>query len=142
MQNIGCNEGIINQLHQTKNINELYEESSLVLTYDIFSKSKYLWNGTCPYKTTQMQLGYDDIVIKEIINNGSSLTIKGENFTLNSIVYFGNKKQETKYINTTTLMVDIDNIKKPQKVTVKQVYLYDVYSSTNEVLVEINQTHD
>ena len=142
MQNIGCNEGIINQLHQTKNINELYEESSLVLTYDIFSKSKYLWNGTCPYKTTQMQLGYDDIVIKEIINNGSSLTIKGENFTLNSIVYFGNKKQETKYINTTTLMVDIDNIKKPQKVTVKQVYRYDVYSSTNEVLVEIDQTHD
>ena len=142
MQNIGCNEGIINQLHQTKNINELYEESSLVLTYDIFSKSKYLWNGTCPYKTTQMQLGYDDIVITEVINNGSSLTIKGENFTLNSIVYFGNKKQETKYINTTTLMVDIDNIKKPQKVTVKQVYKYEVYSSTNVVLVDIDPTHD
>lgn len=142
MQNIGCNEGIINQLHQTKNINELYEESSLVLTYDIFSKSKYLWNGTCPYKTTQMQLGYDDIVITEVINNGSSLTIKGENFTLNSIVYFGNKKQETKYINTTTLMVDIDNIKKPQKVTVKQVYKYEVYSSTNVVLVDIDSTHD
>ena len=34
------------------------------------------------------------------------------------------------------------SIKKPQKVTVKQVYRYDVYSSTNEVLVEIGQTHD
>lgn len=131
LQNIGCTDGVINQLHQTRDYNDSYNESLLLLTYDIFSKSKYLWNSTIPYATKEMQLGYDDVKIYNVVNNNGKLTINGENFNGSSQVYIGKYKQETKYINSNTLYIDIDDIDQEVEITVKQMYKNKVYSQTD-----------
>lgn len=131
LQNIGCTDGVINQLHQTRDYNDSYNESLLLLTYDIFSKSKYLWNSTIPYATKEMQLGYDDVKIYNVVNNNGKLTIIGENFNGSSQVYIGKYKQKTKYINSNTLYIDIDDIDQEVEITVKQMYKNKVYSQTD-----------
>lgn len=131
LQTIGCNDGIINQLHQSREYNEDYDNALLLFTYDIFSKSKYLWNNKNPYTTKEMQLGYNDTIIYDVVDNNGKLTIIGENFNDSSVVYFGKHKQETKCIDSNTLYVDIDELDEDLEIVVKQMYKYSTYSQSN-----------
>lgn len=131
LQNIGCNDGVINRLHQTREYNESYENSLLLLTYDIFSKSKYLWNNVNPYTTKEMELGYNDVIIYDVVNNNGKLTIIGENFNDSSKVYIGKYKQDAKCISSKILYIDIDDLDQDIEITVKQMYKNKVYSQSN-----------
>lgn len=131
LQNIGCNDGVINRLHQTREYNESYENSLLLLTYDIFSKSKYLWNNSNPYTTKEMELGYNDVIIYDVVNNNGKLTIIGENFNDSSKVYIGKYKQDTKCISSKILYIDIDDLNADIEITVKQMYKNKAYSQSN-----------
>lgn len=139
LQNIGCNDGIINQLHQTRDYNESYEESLLLLTYDIFSKSKYLWNNKNPYTTKEMQFGYNDTVIYDVVNNNGKLTIIGENFNDSSKVYIGKYKQDAKCISSKILYIDIDDFDGDIEITVKQMYRNIVYSQSNTYIYKYKE---
>lgn len=138
LENIGCTDGIINKLHQTKELNDKYMEMYQLFEYDIFSDDKYLWGGKNPYDPIDTQLGYNDVVITDITFEGAAMIIHGENFTLSSKVYFGTDKQDTLYKDSNTLIVQIDDLNDVTKISVKQVSSKNVvYSSSN--VVEYNQ---
>lgn len=142
MESIGCDEGIINRLHQTRDQNENYAEALALFTYDIFEDENYLWNKNNPYLSKKMQLGYDDIQIYDVINNGGGkLTIIGANFNDSSRVYFGKIKQETKCIDSNTLTVDTDDIDRDIEIVVKQLYQNKIYSESNKYIYKYDDLY-
>jgi len=138
LENIGCTNGIINKLHQTRELNDKFLEMYQLFEYDIFSNDKYLWNGKNPYQQLETQLGYDDVTITNITFEGAAMIVHGENFTLSSKVYFGNDKQDTLYKDSNTLIVQIDDLDDITKISVKQVSSKNVIYSTSNI-IEYNQ---
>lgn len=134
LESIGCSNGIINKLHQTKELNEKYLDMYQLFEYDIFSDNQYLWNENNPYSVIDTQLGYDDVIIKSITFEGAAMVIHGENFTLSSKVYFGTHKQDTLYKDSNTLIVQIDDLDDITKISVKQLSNKNtIYSSSNVI---------
>lgn len=136
LQSIGCNEGIINKLHQTRDNNDNYYEMMNLLEYDMFEDEKHLWGGNNPYIKTDMLFGYNDTVITNVNNNSGTIIIKGENFTLSSKVYVNGKKQDTTYVDKNTLLIHISEPKKDLTICVKQVYNNIIYTKSNEYILE------
>lgn len=136
LESIGCNDGIINQLHQTRDNNEEYYEMMNLLEYDIFEDEKHLWDGKNPYIKPEMLFGYNDTVITSVNNNSGTIIIKGENFTFSSKVYINNRKQDTTYVDKNTLLIHINEPKKDLTICVKQVYNNVVYTKSNEFILE------
>lgn len=120
LENIGCDNGTINKLHQTKNENDEYEEMFHLFEYDMFSEM-YLFNGVSPYLKIETMSGYNDCEIFSIKKMDEVLIIRGENFTLSSIVYFSSEEQDTTYIDKNTLLVKVNDLEENLKISVKQV---------------------
>lgn len=135
LQTINYDNSVINKIHSTKDINNNYQEDLKTIMYDVVEGKKYTYNEQDLYKQTDMVFGYNDTTVTNIIVSDDKIIIKGNNFTLNSIVYINNKKQETEYIDKNTLQIDISHIKDEIEVCVKQVYSLTIYSESN-VLIE------
>lgn len=135
LQTINYDNSVINKIHSTKDINNNYQEDLKTIMYDVVEGKKYTYNEQDLYKQTDMVFGYNDTTVTNIIVSDDKIIIKGNNFTLNSIVYINNKKQETEYIDKSTLQIDISHIKDEIEVCVKQVYSLTIYSESN-VLIE------
>lgn len=134
LESIGCQNGIINKLHQTRHINDRYEDMYQLFEYDIFSNDKFLWGGSNPYIKSDTKIGYEDVVITSITYEGGAMIIHGENFTQSSKVYFGNHKQDTMYKDKNTLIVQVDDIDSIIKICVKQLSNQnEVYFTTNVI---------
>ena len=135
LQTINYDNSVINKIHSTKDINNNYQEDLKTIMYDVVEGKKHTYNEQDLYKQTDMVFGYNDTTVTNIIVSDDKIIIKGNNFTLNSIVYINNKKQETEYIDKNTLQIDISHIKDEIEVCVKQVYSLTIYSESN-VLIE------
>ena len=135
LQTINYDNSVINKIHSTKDINNNYQEDLKTIMYDVVEGKKYTYNEQDLYRQTDMVFGYNDTIVTNIIVSDDKIIIKGNNFTLNSIVYINNKKQETEYIDKNTLQIDISHIKDEIEVCVKQVYSLTIYSESN-VLIE------
>lgn len=131
LENIGCNNGIINKIHQTKNENNEYEEMFHLFEYDMFSEL-YLFDGVSPYLKIDTMFGYNDTKITNITKSDDTLIIEGENFTLSSCIYFNDKEQKTIYEDKNTLKVKIKDLEDNLKVSVKQLSDRGVILSTTE----------
>lgn len=130
LENIGCSNGIINKIHQTKNENEEYEEMLHLFEYDMFSEL-YLFDGVSPYLKIDTMFGYNDTKITNITKSDDTLIIEGENFTLSSCIYFNDKEQKTTYIDKNTLIVKIKDLEDNLKVSVKQLSDRGIILSTS-----------
>lgn len=117
---IGCDTGVLTQLHQSCLSSENYDQAHEMLEYDMFFGEQYVWDGENPYPQTDLQIGYDDTAITRLEKTEDGLVVYGENFTGSSVVFFNGKKQDTVYIDSHTLMVD-GNPKSGVSVTVRQL---------------------
>ena len=140
LQTINYDNSVINKIHSTKDINNNYQEDLKTIMYDVVEGKRYTYNEQKLYKQTNMVFGYNDTTVTNIIVSDDKIIVKGNNFTLNSIVYINNKKYETEYIDKNTLQIDINHIKDDIEVCVKQVYNLTIYSESNVIKenIEIN----
>lgn len=121
MELVGCDTGYITRLHQSMADDKDYDKFLELMEYDMFYGEQYIWGGKNPYKTTDLQMGYDDIRITSVKETVNGILIKGENFTDSSQVFFGKKKQTAKLINRNTLLVSAELPEAGTEVTVSQI---------------------
>lgn len=107
LSKIGINTGTLTKLHQNFSSNDEYEHWLELLMYDALYGEKYLYGGenNYPYQTKDLSLGVNEITITDVIP-GEKITIKGENFTTYSCVFYNDDKLSTKYIDENTLTID------------------------------------
>ncbi len=121
MELVGCDTGFLTKLHQSISDTESYDKYLEILEYDMFYGEQYVWGQKNPYEPTDLQMGYDDIVITAVEYTDDGVVILGENFTDCSTVYFGNKKQTAKLIDRNTLLVNVRPPETGTKITVSQI---------------------
>ena len=121
MELVGCDTGFLTKLHQSISDTESYDKYLEILEYDMFYGEQYVWGQKNPYEPTDLQMGYDDIVITAVEYTDDGVVIRGENFTDCSTVYFGNKKQTAKLIDRNTLLVNVRPPETGTKITVSQI---------------------
>lgn len=104
---IGIDTGVLTKLHQNFSSDDKYEEWLELLMYDAIYGEKYSYNGKVnyPYKTKNLQLGVKEITISDVIP-GEKITIKGANFTAYSTVFYNDDKMNTKFVDSSTLIID------------------------------------
>lgn len=144
LNSVGCYDGIINQLHQTKEMNDEYYEMYQLFEYDMFTDNMYLWGGINPYPEIDMQYGYGDTYIESVTYDGEYIIIKGDNFTESSYAFFGKTRQKTIYIDKNTLYVKVKKITEGLDITVKQLSLTNknvVYAISNEIKYEFEEIY-
>lgn len=102
---IGYHEGTLTKYHQNCSQNLDYQEGLEVLEYDILYGDKFAYNGEEPFAKTEIQMGVNKIEIDSVKTEQDGLYVTGKNFTEFSKVYIDDKKQETVFIDSNTLMV-------------------------------------
>ena len=136
LENIACNTGIINKLHQTREFNNNYKDDLHMLEYDIFENHKYLWGGSNPYIREDMEFGYNDLIINSVSYNEGVITIKGENFNECTRVYINKSKEDCVLIDKNTLIVYNDEVDDGDIILLKQMNGGTVYSISNSLEIK------
>lgn len=121
MDLVGCETGYLTRLHQSLSEDKSYEKYLELMEYDMIYGKQYVWDGKNPHKTTDLQIGYDDIVITRVEDVETGVIVRGENFTDSSVVYFGDKKQHAKLIDRSTFLVEAAFPEDGTKITVEQI---------------------
>ena len=135
LNNVGIDNGILNRYHNNSNTSETYMEDLKLLQYDMLYGERYIYNGTNPFKATELKMGIDKISISSVSEDNEQVFIKGNNFTSFSIVSINNKQKDTIYISSTLLRVDDITLEEDDIITVDQVTKGGVtLSSSNEFI--------
>lgn len=109
---IGMEEGVMVQYHQHCQTENDYLEKMQLLMYDMLYGEMEVYEGKNPYEATNLQMGVDEICIKNIYLKQTKLTkeepilyISGQNFTEWSKVTINGEVLETIFLNTELLAV-------------------------------------
>ena len=104
--------GVMIQYHQYYQEEEEYLEKMQLLMYDMLYGEMEVYEGKNPFEQTELQMGIQEISIKEVYVKESQLTedepilyILGENFTEWSKVVINGEVMETIFLNTGLLAV-------------------------------------
>lgn len=139
LQSVNCNNGIINKINQTRDINNNYQNDLHTIMYDIVEGKQYVYNEENIYKQTNIVFGYNDIQITGVANDLEGLIIKGINLNHCSVVYINGKKYDTEYIDCNTLRVDVKvELTETYDICVKQVYSNNIYNTSNTYTYKVN----
>ena len=110
---LGIEEGVMIQYHQHCQAETDYLERMKLLMYDMLYGEMEVYEGKNPFEPTNLQMGVQEISIKNIYVKKSKLTedepivyISGENFTEWSKVVINGKVMETIFLNTELLAVE------------------------------------
>ncbi len=100
-------EGLLVRLHQNYADDAGYQTALEMLEYDMLYGDMEAWNGSNPYPQTSMQLGTVPITVTGTyaLGSGDVFYVTGENFTPFSHVLIDGRKQESLYIDASTLLV-------------------------------------
>ncbi len=126
---LGYETGLIARLHQGKDDygDEEYLDALQTLEYDMLYGDMLCWNGVCPYKGSILSYGHSIVDINGIkaIKEPKKdeyyyLMINGSNYNEYSVVFLNNVKQDTIYVDDSTLFVAGLEMKKGDMLTVCQ----------------------
>ncbi|MDF1617204.1 LTA synthase family protein [Petrocella sp. FN5] len=101
----GINQGILIKLHQISSNSPSYQETLLMLQYDMLYGEKYVYNQEEPYKQKNLKMGFSGIGITQIKEVNDEIHIEGYGFTPWSKVYLNDKEIETVYMDAHTLFI-------------------------------------
>lgn len=118
---LGMNPGVLTKFHQKYSLKGEYEEEFETLMYDMLYGDREVYGGINPYKQTEMQMGISPIGISKVDAIEGSIYVHGENFTEYSKVMLNDKKQETVYLNSNTLMVADVPVEENDRIYVAQM---------------------
>lgn len=132
----GAEYGPMERIHALLRNDENYQKDLESMQYDILFGKQYSINSDKDKPIQgEMRMGLFDITVDKVDKKGNTTTIKGKNFTQQSVVYVNNKKCETKFINDKTL--EIKSVDKMDTVSVKQLGRNDAQlSSSNEIKIK------
>ncbi len=140
LEKLGFNDGLFTKLHQSLSTHSKYRDWLEVLEYDTLYGECYAFGGkeNYPYKKSELKMGVLDIEISNVLPTGDSLgiSIKGDNFTANSVVYINDVKQKTLVVDKETLIVADKTLLAGDRIKVAQVDKENsVLSSTKTYLI-------
>ncbi len=116
-----CDNGVINRLHQSRVMNGNYQGLLELLQYDMLFGDQLVYQGSTPYKPTQLQLGFGDLRLDNATFENDALTVTGAGFTGASVVYYNEDRQDTKCTDSGLLTVYGKEPEPGTRVTVRQV---------------------
>lgn len=131
LDKLGIDGGNIAKLHNTYMDNEEYDNKLKLLQYDILFGKQYIYGGNNPYEKTSLQLGLDQVVIKNAYVENGVLKIEGENFTDASKVFVDGKEIETVF-NGSDSLESKEFPEKIKKIKIGQVSLNNKALSYSE----------
>lgn len=85
MKALNIDGGVINKFHQIYNDDEGYLQALKSLEYDILYGDMYVYDGQSPYMATDMKMGTNEIVIKDVIKDEGQFDMKDNNIEDNII---------------------------------------------------------
>jgi len=130
---IGLRQGTMTVLHQDKKDSPNYGEYIHSLMYDILYGNRYIYGGINPFPPSDMQMGFNPIIINEVVEMGGEYYISGEGFTPFSKVTLNGKVLKTIFIGPTALkLIDEVNPADVGDMKVSQVEKYNEILSTTE----------
>lgn len=133
MEIIDNDEGIMNRFHRTYRDDPKYLTLLSALEYDALYGDRLVYGGKA-FPEMDLVMGSRPIAVTDCYAEGGYLYIKGTNFTTYSHVCLDGRKQNTEFIDASTLRVKddkaSDRLKEIPDITVKQI------SQTDEVLSE------
>lgn len=111
LDQIGIHEGIITKYHQQKESSLEYLDGLSMLAYDLLYGENYAYNGTVPFMASDLQMGIEEIAIKDIKKSDNGYIVTGTGFTPYSVVYFSGDALDTKWIDNSHLEIvtELDN---------------------------------
>lgn len=104
LERVDISNGVMMRFHQQCSEDEDYQEQLRVLEYDMLYGDKVIYDGEMPYPRTDMRMGVKDIIVTDAVFNGTHLIVKGENFTLSSVVYADGKELKTSLVDSSMLV--------------------------------------
>ena len=100
----GISSGLLTRFHQQHAQDEDYLEALHQLEYDMLYGDKYLYNGESPYTPAEMRMGIHDITLSSAVDDGKAIIARGENFTRSSVVCANDRKLDTVFVDSGTLV--------------------------------------
>ncbi|MBR2189663.1 MAG: LTA synthase family protein [Eubacterium sp.] len=122
LNRIQMHEGTLVRYHQARRNTQNYQGDLEALQYDMLYGGQYVYGGSCPYETKEVQMGIDPIVLNRVeqMSDGSWM-FYGENFTASSRVEIDEKMQdETVFISTGQLYLPAEEIAPDAMVDIAQ----------------------
>jgi phosphoglycerol transferase MdoB-like AlkP superfamily enzyme len=130
---IGMREGTLTLLHQDRAEKTKYKEKLNLLQYDMLYGKRYIYDEKKPFERVDMKMGYNPIIIEEIVEVAGQYYIKGQGFTPFSKVTLDKEILDTVYIGPTVLKLNVEIASSDvSKMKVSQVEKYNFILSTTE----------
>lgn len=132
---LGINNGILTKFHQKYAGFPSYREKLKTLQYDMLYGEQEVYDGDSPYEPEEIQMGIRPISIIKVSSVGGSVYIMGQNFTESSTVFINDRKQDTFFLNDSTLMVSDRELEEGDTLYVAQTAgVSEVLSQTDSYL--------
>lgn len=123
LESLNIDTGVINKFHQVYKNKPEYLTALHTLEYDILYGKQYVYGGINPYVATDIKMGINDQIIKDIIvkdeDDEEYIVIEGDNFTKYCHVFINDQRYNTEYIDKNHLRVKYGELKALDSFTVK-----------------------
>jgi Phosphoglycerol transferase and related proteins, alkaline phosphatase superfamily len=138
---IGLQIGTITRYHQYYFENEEdfiledYIENMRIMEYDMLYGKSELYEGEFPYEATDLKFGISEVKIREVSYDGEKLIVYGKNFNIFSKIMINDKPLETELHNSSQLSIQLDNLKKSDKISVAQIGRDRIILGVSKVII-------
>lgn len=105
LDQLGIHEGIITKYHQQKEALTSYLDGLSMLSYDLLYGENYAYNGMTPFAFSDLQMGIERVVIKDVQKDKGEYIITGTGFTPYSVAYFNGDALDTEWIDSEHLKI-------------------------------------
>lgn len=133
MELMGNNEGIMNRFHRAYREDSEYLTLLAALEYDVLYGERMFYEGT-RYPATDMVMGSRPITVTDCYAEGEYIYVKGTNFTTYARIALDGRKQDTEFVDASTLRVKVNDpareLARIKEVTVR------ILSDKNDLLSE------
>ncbi|MGL4763342.1 MAG: LTA synthase family protein [Sarcina sp.] len=105
----GIKSGIIPNFHRANKESNDYMDKFKYIQYDqLYGENHFKSN----YKSTDLKLGLNEVVIESVTQKGNDIVVTGQNFTSSSRVMIDKEEYDIKYKNETEILIKDLELKK------------------------------
>lgn len=142
-KDLGIETGTMFTFHQKRDsyaTEEEYQKDMELLQYDILYGEHYVYDGGNPYPATDIVMGTQEVVIDKISKMKYGYYIRGSNFTKWSKAFVDDSKIKTKYVSSSLLFVEKEQIDEGfHKIVVNQMGSSNsIFRSSNTVYYTVS----
>ena len=140
-ESLGYRIGNVNKLHMaySQRESEEYDELLKTVEYDILYGERYCYSGEERYEKKDMKMGVGEIRINSVSVIADKLYIHGEGFTEFSRVFVNDKKKDTEFLSSDTLLIELPD--ENDEIKIGQVGTDGIALSFSSVFVLENISH-